>query len=56
MFDFIMGNLATILVGAAIAAWIVFAAIKMIRDRKNGKGTCGCHCAGCPSAGMCHKK
>ncbi len=56
MFDFIINNLSTILVGAAVAAMLAGIAVKMYRDKKRGKSACGCNCANCPSAGMCHTK
>lgn len=35
-----------LIVGAIIA--------RMVRDRRAGKGGCGCNCGGCPNAGACH--
>lgn len=28
--------------------------VRMVRDRRAGKGGCGCNCGGCPNAGACH--
>ena len=28
--------------------------VRMVRDRRAGKGGCGCNCGGCPNAGTCH--
>ncbi|MDO4357076.1 MAG: FeoB-associated Cys-rich membrane protein [Clostridia bacterium] len=47
-------NLGTIIVGIAVLALLVAIARKLLRDRKQGKNSCGCNCAHCPSAGMCH--
>lgn len=43
----------TLIVGILLAAVVVWAVMKLVRDRRNGKGTCGCsgNCAGC--AGGC---
>jgi len=30
--------------------------VKMIRDKKKGKSSCGGSCAGCPSNCACHHK
>ena len=58
MFEFFSNNLATMVVGAVVFAGVAAAIYKIIRDKKQGKGSCscGCSCSGCPSAGLCHKK
>ena len=56
MFEWIKANLATLLISAALAAAVVLVIIKMIRDRKKGRTSCGCGCADCPMSGKCHKK
>lgn len=56
MFEFFVNNLSTIFVGGLVVALILGVVIKMIKDKKKGKSSCGCHCANCPSAGMCHPK
>lgn len=56
MFAWIAGNFATIavcLVLLAIAAAII---ARMIRNRKKGVPSCGCHCSGCPNASCHHEK
>ena len=57
MAEFIADNIATVIVGAIVALWLVIAVIKIVRDRKKGG------CAGCPyndscgmSRGKCDKK
>ena len=54
MLEFLRLNGGTILVGAIVLVIVLAAIIKIRRDKKNGKGSCGCGCSGCPSAGMCH--
>lgn len=56
MLDFLVSNGSTILVGGLVAALMLAVAVKMIKDKKKGKSSCGCHCADCPSVGMCHPK
>ncbi len=51
---FLKMNLGTIAVGIAVLALLAAVARKMLRDRKQGRTSCGCNCAHCPSAGMCH--
>ncbi len=56
MFQWIGENAGTIvgsLLLVALVAWIV---IRMRKDRKQGKSSCGCNCGCCPMAGSCHKQ
>ncbi|MBR1864816.1 MAG: FeoB-associated Cys-rich membrane protein [Ruminococcus sp.] len=50
------GVIATVIVGLIVAAVIVLAAFSVIKDKKQGKSTCGSSCGGCPNAGACHRK
>lgn len=50
MLSFIAENLATIIIGAIVALWLILAIVKIVRDRKKGG-----HCAGCPYSGSCHR-
>lgn len=57
--EFLAENLATILVGLAVLAALVWAVARLVKDHREGKSVCGgCAggCSGCPSAGMCHQK
>ena len=48
--------LATIILSLALLA-IAGAIIRsLIRKKKNGQSTCGCGCARCAMAEVCHKK
>ena len=42
-------NVWDIVLAVGIAAVVALAAAKLIRDRRQGKGSCGCNCANCPS-------
>lgn len=47
MFEWLLGNLSTILVSIvllAVVAWIIYG---MIKDKKQGKSSCGGNCSGC---------
>lgn len=46
----------TIIVGAIVAAIFIAVIVKMIKDKKAGKSSCSCGCAGCPMSGSCHNK
>lgn len=54
MINFIIDNLGTIIVSAILASAVVLAIRKLYKDKKAGKSACGCKCAGCPNASMCH--
>lgn len=54
--EFILKNLPTILAGTVLLAMVTLIVLKMFRDKKKGKSSCGGCCNGCPSAGMCHPK
>ena len=56
MLDWLAGNLAAILICAALLAAVAAIAAGLIRDRKRGKSSCGCGCANCPMSGACHSK
>lgn len=56
MLDFLANNLSTIIVSAIVLAVVAGIVIKMIKDKKSKKSSCGCGCSGCPSAGACHPK
>ena len=46
-----MGYIIVTLVLVLIVAAIV---VRMIKDKKTGKGGCGCGCKGCANAPYCH--
>ena len=49
-------NLATILIGLGVLAIVALVIVKLIKDKKKGKHTCGGGCAGCPNSSACHKR
>ena len=46
-----MGYIVVTLVLVLIVAAVV---VRMVRDKKTGKGGCGCGCKGCANAPYCH--
>lgn len=48
--------LPTIIVASIIAALFVTIVANSLYNRKNGKSTCSCGCAGCGMADVCHNK
>ena len=53
MLVWIQNNLATLLISLAIVVAIL---VKLIKNKKQGRSTCGGNCAHCACAGSCHKK
>ena len=56
IFAWLYANLATILICAALIAVVTLIILGMIRDKKKGKSSCGCNCAGCAMSGSCHSQ
>lgn len=54
MFQFIMNNIGSLIVGAAVLALLVLLSYKLISDKRQGKSSCGAACSSCPNAGLCH--
>lgn len=52
--EWLVNNLATIIISlilAVIAGLIIY---KMAKDKKQGKSSCGCNCSCCPMGSACH--
>ena len=54
--EFLKNNIGTIAVAAVLIAVLAAIALKIIRDRKNGRSACSCGCSGCPMSEKCHEK
>lgn len=55
MLQDIIDNLGTILVSLALAGLAVWIAVRLRKDRKQGKSSCGGSCGCCPMSGSCHR-
>ena len=55
-FSWLSENIATLLIVAALIATVALIVRKLVRDKKAGRSSCGCGCAGCPMSGACHKQ
>lgn len=51
-----MENAGTIIITLLLAGVVYTIIMKLRRDRRQGKSSCGCSCGNCPMAGSCHKK
>lgn len=56
MLTWIMENLATIIISAALILAVAAIIAGMIRGKRKGKSSCGCGCAGCAMNGACHTR
>ena len=54
MLQWIGANLGTILVCLVLLAIVTFIIIYLVRQKKQGKSSCGCNCAHCAMHGSCH--
>ena len=48
--------MGTVIVFLILAAIVGAAVVSMVRDRRSGKGGCGCGCKNCAMHGKCHSK
>lgn len=53
MLAWLSQNLATILICLALIIIVALIIAKLIKDKKQGKNTCGNNCAHCAMAGSC---
>lgn len=53
MLQWLMEYWATILICLGLLAMVFFLVRQLIKDRKSGKSSCGCGCAGCSMASKC---
>ena len=56
MLHWISANLSTILISIALSAIVVLIIRGLVRQKKQGKSSCGGNCAGCAACGACHNK
>ena len=54
--EFIKDNSATLAVLAILAVTVAAIVVKLVRDKRAGKSSCGCGCADCPMSNKCHPK
>ena len=55
MLQAIGDNAGTILISLALIALAAGIVVKLRRDKKQGKSSCGGNCGCCPMSGSCHK-
>ncbi len=55
MLQWIQANLGTILISLVLLAVVAMIIGYLVRERRQGKSTCGNNCAHCAMHGTCHK-
>ena len=55
MFEWIASNIGTIIISAVLLGIVAAIVIKIVKDKRRGRSSCGCGCANCPMSGQCHK-
>ncbi|MBR5273428.1 MAG: FeoB-associated Cys-rich membrane protein [Clostridia bacterium] len=56
MVEWIVSNIASIIILLIVAVIVGAVVFKMIRDKRKGKSSCSCGCGGCPMSDSCHGK
>ena len=51
----LMANIGTIVVAVILAIIVTAVIAKMVKNKKQGKSSCGCGCESCAMKGECHK-
>ncbi|MGN0518922.1 MAG: FeoB-associated Cys-rich membrane protein [Acutalibacteraceae bacterium] len=54
MLLWLKANLATIIISVILVITVALVIRKMIKDKRQGKSSCGCGCANCALKGQCH--
>ena len=54
MLDWLVANIGTIVVLLLVIGAVVTVICGMVKDKKQGRSSCGCSCGNCPMSGKCH--
>lgn len=56
MLTFLTQHAGEIVVCLVLLLIVTAVILRMVKDRRAGKSSCGCGCGSCPNAGACHPK
>ncbi len=56
MLEWLSANIGSIIIGAVILVILVLIIRSLLKNKKQGKTSCGCGCSSCPMSGSCHKQ
>ncbi len=54
MVAWLQNNVATLIISAVIIVIVCAVILGMVKNKKKGRTSCGCGCAGCAMNGACH--
>lgn len=54
MLQWIVANMGTILICLVLVAVVALVIRSLVRQKRQGKSSCGCNCAHCAMHGACH--
>ena len=56
MFLWIRENLATVVICAILVLIVAAILVRMVKNKRKGRSSCGCGCEHCAMHGECHKQ
>ncbi len=56
MGEWLKMNIATVITALLLVLALAGAVWVLVKNKKQGKSSCGCKCSSCPMSGSCHKK
>ncbi|MEE0859143.1 MAG: FeoB-associated Cys-rich membrane protein [Acutalibacteraceae bacterium] len=56
MISWFVANIGTIILCLVLVVIVALIISNMIKNKKQGKTSCGCGCQNCPMSGSCHSK
>ncbi len=56
MLQWIQTNLGTMLICAVLIVIVALVVRSLVRQKRQGKSSCGCNCAHCAMHGACHRQ
>lgn len=55
MIGWLVENLGTIIISLILAGIVAMTIMRLVKDKKQGKSSCGGNCAHCGSCSACHQ-
>ena len=56
MLQAVVENAGTIIISLILLVIVACVIVTLVRDKKQGKSSCGSNCGCCPMSGSCHKR
>lgn len=54
--EWFTNNISTIIICAVLVAVVATIVVRLIKNKKQGKSSCGCGCSSCAMKNSCHDK